>query len=158
MPRKPNPDTLVKRAKLSAHHRGGLTESAEDYLECISNLIGRNGYASVSDVADELDLIRPSVSIMIKRLADLGYLRREAYRGFMLTAKGEEVANSIQERHQVLTELFRLMGLNPEEFYADIEGIEHHISDAALPAFRKLVKHLDKFPLGRRPVRAAAES
>lgn len=149
MPRKssPAPEPPVKRAKLSSHHRGGLTESAEDYLECISNLIGRNGYASVSDVADELDLIRPSVSIMIKRLADLGYLRREPYRGFMLTPKGEEVANSIQERHAVLSEIFRLMGLNPEEFYADIEGIEHHISDAALPGFRKLAKHLAKFPL-----------
>ena len=140
----------AKRAKLSAHHRGGLTESAEDYLECISNLIGRNGYASVSDVADELDLIRPSVSIMIKRLADLGYLERQPYRGFVLTPKGEEVANSIQERHAVLTELFRLMGLAPEAFHADIEGIEHHISDAALPAFRRLVGHLGKHPMRAR--------
>lgn len=139
--------TPARRGKLSSHHRGGLTESAEDYLECISNLIGRNGYASVSDVADELDLIRPSVSLMIKKLADLGYLRREPYRGFMLTAKGEEVANSIQERHAVLTDLFRLMGLSPDEFYSDIEGIEHHISDAALPAFRKLAKHLAKHPM-----------
>lgn len=149
MPRKPRPEpeTPAKRAKLSSHHRSGLTESAEDYLECISNLIGRNGYASVSDVAEELDLIRPSVSIMIKRLADLGYLKREPYRGFMLTPKGELVANSIQERHAVLTELFRLMGLSPDEFYSDIEGIEHHISDAALPAFRRLAEHLKKCPM-----------
>jgi len=141
------PDRPAKRAKLSAHHRGGLTESAEDYLECISNLRARNGYASVSDVADALDLIRPSVSIMIKRLADLGYLKREAYRGFVLTEKGEAVANSIRERHEVLTELFRSMGLQPDEFHADIEGIEHHISEAALPRFRQLVKHLGKHPL-----------
>ncbi len=149
MPRKvaPNPGQPGKRGKLSSHHRSGLTESAEDYLECISNLIGRNGYASVSDVADSLDLIRPSVSIMIKRLADLGYLRREPYRGFMLTPKGETVANSIQERHAVLTELFQLMGMSPKEFYSDIEGIEHHISNAALPRFRKLIRHLKQFPL-----------
>jgi DtxR family manganese transport transcriptional regulator len=124
-----------------------LTESAEDYLECISNLIGRNGYASVSDVADELDLVRPSVSIMIKRLADLGYLRREPYRGFVLTAKGEVVAHSIQERHRVLTDLFRAMGLDPAKFHADIEGIEHHISEAALPVFRRLTAHLVRHPL-----------
>jgi Mn-dependent DtxR family transcriptional regulator len=149
MPRKsrsaPNPPG--RREKLSAHHRSGLTESAEDYLECISNLIDRNGYASVSDVADALDLIRPSVSLMIKKLADLGYLRREPYRGFVLTPKGEEVANSIQERHAVLTDLFRLMGLSPDEFHADIEGIEHHISDAALPVFRRLTRHLAKYPM-----------
>lgn len=149
MPARPsNAARSAGRRKLSAHHRGGLTESAEDYLECISNLIGRNGYASVSDVADELQLIRPSVSLMIKRLADLGYLRREPYRGFILTPRGEEVANSIQERHAVLTDLFRLMGLNPAEFLPDIEGMEHHISDAALPHFRKLVRHLKKHPPG----------
>jgi len=136
-----------KRSKLSAHHREGLTESAEDYLECISNLIGRNGYASVSDVADELDLIRPSVSIMIKRLADLGYLRREPYRGFVLTEEGEQVAVSIQKRHAMLTELFDLMGLDPTEFHADIEGIEHHMSDASLPRFKKLIAHLRKHPM-----------
>jgi Mn-dependent DtxR family transcriptional regulator len=137
----------AKRRKLSSHHRSGLTESAEDYLECISNLIDRNGYASVSDVADTLDLIRPSVSIMIKRLADLGYLRREPYRGFVLTPKGESVASSIQERHTVLTELFQLMGMNPAAFQADIEGIEHHISNAALPRFKNLLRHLAKHPL-----------
>ena len=149
MPRKDAqaPDKPSKRNKLSSHHRGGLTESAEDYLECISNLIEQNGYASVSDVADSLDLIRPSVSIMIKKLADLGYLRREPYRGFILTPMGESVANSIQERHAVLTELFQLMGMNPRAFHADIEGIEHHISNAALPKFKKLVRHLEKYPL-----------
>lgn len=136
-----------KRSKLSAHHRSGLTESAEDYLESISNLVERNGYASVSDVADELDVIRPSVSIMIKRLADLGFLKREPYRGFVLTASGQEVASSVQQRHATLTDLFELLGLNPVDFHADIEGLEHHISDEALPRFQALIGHLKKHPL-----------
>lgn len=143
MAKEPRP----KRTKLSAHHRSGLTESAEDYLECIGGLIRRNGYASVSDVAEALDVIRPSVSIMIKRLADLGFLRREPYRGFVLTPRGEEVARSIQERHDILTEVFRSLGLDPAKFHADIEGMEHHMSDAALPRFRKLVRHLQAHPL-----------
>jgi len=136
-----------KRSKLSAHHRSGLTESAEDYLESISNLVERNGYASVSDVADELDVIRPSVSIMIKRLADLGFLKREPYRGFVLTPSGQAVASSVQQRHATLTELFALLGLDPAEFHADIEGLEHHISDNALPRFQALIAHLKKHPL-----------
>ena len=144
----PRPESKSpKRTKLSAHHRSGLTESAEDYLESISNLVERNGYASVSDVAEELDVIRPSVSIMIKRLADLGYLRREPYRGFVLTTAGQEVASSVQQRHAVLSELFQQLGLDPEAFHGDIEGLEHHISDAALPKFQQLVAHLKKSPL-----------
>ena len=101
-----------------------------------------------------------NVSYNLKKLVEAGYIFQERSRTdrrsvrIKLTPKGEEVANSIQERHAVLTELFRLMGLSPEEFYADIEGIEHHISDAALPGFRQLAKHLQKFPMnGDRPPR-----
>lgn len=137
----------TKRAKLSAHHRSGLTESAEDYLECISNLTRKDGFVSVSSVAETLDLIRPSVSLMIKRLATMGYLKREPYRGFVLTAKGQEIAEAIQRRHALLTELFVLMGLDPHEFHEDIEGLEHHISEAALQRFRELVEHLRTHPL-----------
>jgi len=136
-----------RRAKLSAHHRDGLTESAEDYLECISDLVGRNGFASVSDVADELELMRPSVSIMIKRLADLGFLERKPYRGFVLTARGGEVAASIQRRHALLTELFGLLGLDPQRYRADIEGMEHHISDPVFEGLSALVGHLRKHPV-----------
>ncbi len=139
--------TRSATAKRSAHHRGGLTESAEDYLECISNLLIQRGYVSASDVADALGLIRPSVSLMIKRLAEQGYLERQPYRGFVLTPKGQKVASSIRERHEVLTEIFRTLGLDPESFHADIEGLEHHISDAAFLRFRQLVAHLQKHPL-----------
>lgn len=140
-------DFAPRREKLSAHHRNGLTESAEDYLECISDLVGRNGFASVSDVADELELMRPSVSIMIKRLADLGFLERKPYRGFVLTASGEEVAASIQRRHALLTDLFGLLGLDPQRYRADIEGIEHHISDPVFEGLTGLVGHLRKHPV-----------
>lgn len=143
----PKTDARGRRAKLSAHHRNGLTESAEDYLECISDLVDRNGFASVSDVADALELMRPSVSLMIKRLADLGFLERKPYRGFVLTARGKEVAVSIQRRHALLSELFGLLGLDPQRYRADIEGLEHHISDRVFDGLELLVAHLLKHPI-----------
>ena len=143
----PKPDAGGRRAKLSAHHRNGLTESAEDYLECISDLVDRNGFASVSDVADELELMRPSVSIMIKRLSDLGFLERKPYRGFVLTVRGKEVAVSIQRRHALLSRLFGLLGLDPMRYRADIEGLEHHISDRVFDGLTVLVSHLLKHPI-----------
>ena len=147
----PQSDARGRRTKLSAHHRNGLTESVEDYIECISNLVGRNGFASVSDVADELDLMRPSVSLMIKRLADLGFLERKPYRGFVLTARGKEVAVSIQRRHALLTDLFGLLGLVPRRYRADIEGLEHHISERVFDRLTLLVAHLLRHPLPKKP-------
>ena len=62
--------------KRSAHDRAGVTESMEDYLECIFDLENTKGYACVSDVAEALRLNRASTSIMVKRLGKLGFLRR----------------------------------------------------------------------------------
>jgi len=140
----PKPQKAVKR---SAHQRTAVTESIEDYLECISTLVQRDGFVSVSAVADSLKLIRPSVSLMIKRLDDLGYLKREPYRGFALTAKGREIAQAIEVRHLLLSALFTQLGLDPVKYYNDIEGIEHHISDATLKKLQDLVLHLKKHPL-----------
>lgn len=148
---KPAAKPAAKRSKLSSHHRGGITESVEDYLECIANLVKRDGFVSVAAVADALDLIRPSVSQMIKRLAEMGYLKREAYRGFMLTPKGEAIATAIQARHAALTQLFMRLDLDPHQYQDDIEGIEHHLSDHTLQRLRDLIAHLDKHPLPPTP-------
>ena len=117
------------------------------FVETRHDLVDRNGFASVSDVADELELMRPSVSLMIKRLADLGFLERKPYRGFVLTARGKEVAVSIQRRHALLSELFGLLGLDPQRYRADIEGLEHHISDRVFDGLELLVAHLLKHPI-----------
>jgi Mn-dependent DtxR family transcriptional regulator len=136
-----SPPPARSNGKLSARQRGGLTESGEDYLECIDDLISRRGYARVSDVAEQLAVNRASVSIMVKRLAELGFLDHERYRGFTLTAEGAKVAQSIRERHTVLTALMRLMRLPDDVIHSDVEGIEHHVSAPTLAAFRKLVAH-----------------
>ena len=64
--------------KRSAHDRAGVTESMEDYLECIFDLENTKGYACVSDVAEALRLNRASTSIMVKRLGKLGFLQLRA--------------------------------------------------------------------------------
>ena len=133
--------------KRSAHDRSPVTESMEDYLECIFDLESSKGYACVSDVAEALQLNRASTSIMVKRLGKLGYLRHEPYRGFALTAEGSRVAEKIRKRHAMLAELFQLMGLDDRDFLSDIEGIEHHLSDRAFRRFAQLAAHLREHPL-----------
>lgn len=98
-------------------------------------------------MAETLDLIRPSVSLMIKKLSKLGYLKREPYRGFVLTSEGEKIARAIQARHKLLTELFEQIGLKPDRQQDDIEGIEHHISEPTFRQLKKLVAHLKQHPM-----------
>ncbi len=123
----------------SAHHRGGITESMEDYLECIAEVIAAQGFVRVTDVAERLGLRRASVSLMVKRLAEMGHLNHIPYRGFTLTGEGREIAARVKERHETLTEFFSLLGLPPEALARDVEGIEHHVSGDTLRLFRRLV-------------------
>jgi len=149
-PLPPDPKTPRKR---SAHDRAGVTESMEDYLECIFDLENSKGYACVSDVAEALRLNRASTSIMVKRLGKLGFLRYEPYRGFALTPEGSRVAEKIRKRHAMLAELFQSMGLDQRDHLSDIEGLEHHLSDRAFRRFGELAVHLRKHPLPRHAAR-----
>lgn len=133
--------------KRSAHDRAGITESMEDYLECIFDLESSKGYARVSDVADTLGLNRASTSIMVKRLGKLGFLHHEPYRGFALTVGGRRIAERIRKRHAMLTDLFQLIGLAERDHHSDIEGLEHHLSDRAFRRFADLAVHLRRYPL-----------
>lgn len=123
------------------------TTSQEDYLERIHELIESKGYARVSDIAEELGISRPSVTSMIQQLSRLGYVNYEKYRGLTLTTKGKKVAEHIKARHILLTEFLTQLGLSKKIVDRDVEGIEHHLSDATLQKITKLVEHLNKHPM-----------
>lgn len=123
-----------------------VTQSIEDYLERIYELIETKGYARVSDIAASLKLSRPSVSMMVQRLSRLGFVIYEKYRGIKLTEEGERVAQRIQRRHVTLTEFFTLLKLDPEVVDKDVEGIEHHLSSESVARFEQIVKYWREYP------------
>ena len=104
------------------------SQSAEDYLERIHELIEEKGYARVVDIASSLQVRQASVTSMVQKLGELGYLNYEKYRGLILTDKGREIAQRIQNRHETLSRFFSLFGLDKESQQRDIECIEHYLS------------------------------
>jgi len=117
----------------------GRSESTEDHLERIQELVDRKGYARVSDIADSLGLSQSAVSNMVRRLAARGFVNYEKYRGFTLTPQGQAVASHIKVRHQILTEMLNLLGLSPATVREEVEAIEHHLKPETLRMFSKLV-------------------
>ena len=122
------------------------TQSAEDYLERIHELIEEKGYARVVDIASSLDVKQASVTSMVQKLGELGYLNYEKYRGLILTEKGRAVACKIQERHETLSRFFSLFGLSAETQKQDIEGIEHHLSPATVEVLADLAQFFEDRP------------
>ena len=100
------------------------SQSAEDYLERIHELIESKGNAHVADIAQSLNVGQPSVTSMVQKLADEGYLRYEKYRSLTLTDAGRAVAEKIRNRHAVLASFFTLFDLDDDTQARDIEGIE----------------------------------
>lgn len=122
------------------------SQSAEDYLERIHELIQEKGYARVVDIASSLKVKQASVTSMVQKLDELGYLNYEKYRGLVLTDKGREVARLIQGRHETLSRFFSLFGLSAETQQQDIEGIEHHLSPATVDVLADLAKFFEENP------------
>jgi Mn-dependent DtxR family transcriptional regulator len=122
------------------------SQSAEDYLERIHELIEEKGYARVVDIASSLGVRQASVTSMVQRLGELGFLNYEKYRGLILTDKGREVARRIHRRHQTLSRFFSLVGLSAGTQQSDIEGIEHHLSPETLDMLADLAEFFEKKP------------
>lgn len=122
------------------------SQSAEDYLERIQELMEEKGYARVVDIASSLKVKQASVTSMVQKLAEQGYINYEKYRGLILTDKGRAVAHRIQQRHATLSRFFSLFGLDAETQQADIEGIEHHLSPETVTCLADLAEFFEKNP------------
>lgn len=134
------------------------SSAVEDYLERILELINTKGYARVVDIAHGLKISQASVTNMVQRLDAEGLLKYEKYRGLILTASGEALAKNITRRHQLLTDFLRLLGLDEDVIYHDVEGMEHHISPPTLRAIEALTTQLQRQPALLARVQQSVES
>jgi Mn-dependent DtxR family transcriptional regulator len=130
--------------------RAAPSQTAEDYLERIHELIEEKGYARVVDIASSLKVRQASVTSMVQKLGEAGYLKYEKYRGLILTDQGREVARRIRNRHETLTRLFSLFGLDLDTQREDIEGIEHHLSAATVEILSDLAQFFEQHPAALR--------
>ena len=115
-----------------------LKESGEMYLETIYVLHRQKGFVRSIDVCEEMGYSKPSVSRAVGLLRDGGYLTVSKDGGLHLTEAGLEVAERTYERHTVLSELFKKLGVSEERAVADACKIEHVISVETFDALKKL--------------------
>lgn len=129
----------------------------EDYLEAIYSLNKEKGYVSAADISERLGVRPPTVSSMVVKLASKGYLEHERYRGMRLTPTGEKVAKSVIKRHQVVSNLISMLGVDAETAYVDTEGIEHHVHPSTLHRMERLAEFLRQHPETLRAVQKFME-
>ena len=105
------------------------TGQAEDYLKAIYEIEQRGDAAATNDIAAQLGIAAASVSGMLRRLARLGLVRVERYRGSRLTAHGRHLALQLLRRHRVIESyLVTLLGFGWDDVHEEAERLEHAAS------------------------------
>ena len=132
----------VRTAELQARalrqtRRKHSLETAEDYVEAIAELTESIGEARAVDLARRLGVSHVTVIRTVARLQRDGYTSSQPYRAIFLTARGARLAKRSRERHALVVDFLRSLGIPETVVQEDAEGIEHHVSAKTLDAFRR---------------------
>lgn len=113
-----------------------LTESMEDYLEAIAELIAVNGHAHTKEIAEKLNVKMPSVTGALRQLEQLGYIIYNTHYPVQLTPEGLKVAGEIVNRHFVLKKFFSvILGLPAEKASETACHLEHAVDADTISRF-----------------------
>ncbi len=116
-----------------------IQESAENYLETILILQHKKGSVRSIDIVNELDYAKPSVSVAMKNLRENGYILMDASGFITLTEKGRVIADTMYERHTMISDWLVTLGVNRETAVEDACRIEHVISAESFEAIKRHV-------------------
>ena len=110
--------------------RAPLSEAIQDYLKGIYKLQEGEGRVTITAVARAQGVSPASASAMVKKLAALGLIEHEPYRGARLTGAGERVALEVIRHHRLL-ELYlaQTLGLDVDAVHEEADRLEHVISE-----------------------------
>ena len=113
--------------------------SAEDYLESILILQERHGQVRSIDIVNMLGYSKPSVSVAMKKLRESGYISMATDGLITLNESGLEIARTVYGRHKAITQLFVLLGVDPEQAAEDACKVEHDLSNETYDRIREFV-------------------
>lgn len=115
-------------------------ESLEDYLETILSLHRRNGQVRSIDIANEMNFTKPSVSVAMKNLREKNYITMDTTGYITLTETGKQRAESVLERHTILSDWLISIGVHEDVALEDACRVEHDLSEESFEAIKKAYK------------------
>jgi DtxR family transcriptional regulator, Mn-dependent transcriptional regulator len=126
-----------------------ISSAVEDYAKAIYTLQRRAGSVSTTALADRLGVTPASASAMVKRLAGLGLVTHEPYRGVVLTTAGRRVALEVLRHHRLL-ELYlaQSLGMSWDRVHAEAEILEHVLSEELEALIAAKLGHPTRDPHG----------
>lgn len=122
-----------------------LSPSAEDYLEMIYRLSKVTGYTRVNDLASALNVQPPSVTKMIKKLAELHLIKYEKYGVIVLEPGGISKGQFLLKRHNLIESFLKILHINCK-LLEETEIMEHAVSEDIVAGLLDLVEFFREHP------------
>lgn len=119
-----------------------IHESAENYLETILLLEKTHGAVRSIDIANELGFSKPSVSVAMKNLREIGYIETNSSGHIVLLPKGRDIAEKMYERHTIITKWLVSIGVSENIAADDACKVEHVISEETFEAIKALTRNI----------------
>ncbi len=116
------------------------SETAEDYVEAVMELIEEKGECRVLDLARYFNVSHVTVSRIVKRLHDEKLLISSPYKPVKLTDVGAKLAKRAKERHAIVLDFLIALGVDKANAEIDSEGIEHYVGSKTLTAMKRFLK------------------
>lgn len=126
-------------------------EIVEQYLKVIYNLTEDGGMAKTTDIASAMDIAPASVTEMIHKLSEKGYVRHEPYKGVVLRPRGMKIACKVSRKHRLLERfLADFVGVSGKSRHEQACKMEHALTDEAEKNLCRIMHHPTECPHGRR--------
>jgi DtxR family transcriptional regulator, Mn-dependent transcriptional regulator len=127
-----------------------VSENIEEYLESIWELNQLGKPAKTTDIAAELKVSPASVTEMLQKLAEEGYVIYEKYKGVTLTEEGNRIGSKIKRRHRLLERfLVDILGVSNEKSHEEACRLEHTISDISEKSLCQMMNNPQTSPKGK---------
>lgn len=124
-----------------------ISENIEEYLEVLYRNGSNKEQVSTTTLSKELGIAPGSVTQMLKKLENLGYIEYTPYRGATLTDEGMKIAQKITRKHRILEKfLLDILKVKEENIHDQACEMEHTLSDEAERALCTMLHHPDLCP------------
>ena len=122
-----------------------LTESMEDYLEMFFRIVEKQGFIRSSDLSAAIKVKPSSVTRMLQKLHEAGFITYEKYRNISLTDKGLAYGRFLVWRDETMSNFLRSFG-GDFGVAEQVEGIEHYITPPTMRIFQNLIFYFREDP------------
>ena len=121
-------------------------KTTEEYVETIFILQNKKGLAKTGKISSEMGIQPSSVTEMLQKLQEEGYIQYEPYKGAILTEAGKELAREVMKKHEIIADFLEIIGVERELAEADACQIEHHVTAKTMQRLGKFVEFINDAP------------